>query len=130
ADGWTAHDAAGTSLGGFGLVVLACPESAIELGGLRSLALRRTRGQSSRLWSPVLANLRCLLGGDSYACPLPGGETLVGSTFSDGADLAPEAADDDSNLRRLARTLGFPPSDLEADWRGASVGFRFAPRDR
>lgn len=128
--GWHALGPADASLGRFGLVVLACPDSALALAGLRSIGLARTRGQSSRLVSPVLADLRCVLGGDAYACPLPDGETLIGSTFTDGAQAHPDPRDDASNLRRLARTLGVPPAALDVRWIGASVGMRFAPRDR
>src|SRR5690606_19289232 len=117
-------------LGDFPLVVLACPDSAIRLGGFGSLAMLRTRGQASRLRSPLLAGLRCLLGGDAYACPLPAGETLVGSTFTDGDDPAPDPADDESNLRRLGRMLGVAPTTLGACLAGAATGFRFAARDR
>ncbi|MCO5118276.1 MAG: FAD-dependent 5-carboxymethylaminomethyl-2-thiouridine(34) oxidoreductase MnmC [Burkholderiaceae bacterium] len=129
-DSWQAFDAAGSCLGDFPLVVLACPATAIGLGGFRSLALLRTRGQSSRLRSPALAGLRCLLGGDAYACPLSDGETLIGSTFTDGEDLAPDPADDASNLRRLARMLDTTPQALDPRWLGAATGFRFTPRDR
>lgn len=127
---WRARDATGSVIGDFDLVVLACPEAAIGLGGFSSLTLLRTRGQSSRLRSPRLAGLRCLLGGDAYACPLPDGETLIGSTFTDGDDLAPDRADDESNLCRLGRMLGIAPAEFDPRWRGAATGFRFGPRDR
>ena len=74
--------------------------------------------------------MRCLLGGDAYACPLSDGETLIGSTFTDGEDLAPDPADDASNLRRLARMLDMTPQALDPRWLGAATGFRFTPRDR
>lgn len=130
AGGWHARDPAGDAIGDFGLVVLACPDSVIDLGRLRSIGLLRTRGQSSRVRSPLLERLRCVIGGDAYACPLPGGETLVGSTFTEGDRLDPDPGDDDSNLRRLARTLRLPVPELEARVIGAGVGFRFSPRDR
>ncbi len=129
-DRWRAFGAAGQPLGSHALVVLACPDAAVGLGRFASLALLRTRGQSTRLRSPMLADLRCLLGGEAYACPLPDGETLVGSTFADEVDLAPDPADDTSNLRRLARMLAVAPAALDPLYRGAATGFRFSPRDR
>ncbi|MFO1200083.1 MAG: FAD-dependent oxidoreductase [Burkholderiaceae bacterium] len=71
-----------------------------------------------------------MLGGDAYACALPAGGTLVGSTFDDGEDLAPDPEADASNLRRLARMLEL---DAEALARGAAsgpAGHRWTARDR
>lgn len=127
--GWIAHADAGP-IGSFPLVVLACPEAALRLAAVSSITLRHTRGQTTRLYSPALAGLRCVLSGDAYACPLPGGETLVGSTYGEDDALAPRDADDLSNMRRLARMLDVPCEALSMQGRGAATGLRFATRDR
>jgi tRNA 5-methylaminomethyl-2-thiouridine biosynthesis bifunctional protein len=129
-NGWLARRRDGGTLGAFPLVVLACAGDAVRLGGWRSIALRPTRGQSTVVRSPFLAPLRCLLGGDAYACPLDDGEVLVGSTFDERIDLAPDPADDASNLRRLARTIGVASDRLVARRQRAVTGLRYAPRDR
>jgi tRNA 5-methylaminomethyl-2-thiouridine biosynthesis bifunctional protein len=115
------------------VVVLANAGDAMRLAGQAATALRRVRGQTTLLAPDALPGLRAVLGGDAYACPMPGGGVLVGSTFDDGDTLAPDPEADRSNLRRLARLLppgGTDPEALAAHALPGACGFRFATRDR
>lgn len=121
ADGqWTAVDAQGRPIARAPVAVLANAGDAFRLAAMPGPPLRQVRGQTTLLGPPVLAGLRTVIGGVAYACPLPGGQALVGSTFDDGESLLPEPAADLSNLRRLALMLdGADPPDA---WAGAAIG--------
>lgn len=130
---WRALDDAGRLIAAAPVVVLANAGDAVRLGGLASAALRRLRGQTSTLTAGVVSGLRTVIGGDAYACPLPGDRVVVGSTYDDGDRLLPDPEADESNLRRLRRMLSagtlpepLPRQALEA----SAVGFRFTARDR
>lgn len=140
---WQALAADGRVLVAAPVVVLANAGDAVRLGTQQAIALRRVRGQTTRLPAMrgaggssamrALAGLRTVLGGDAYACPLPDGELLVGSTFDDGDSLAPERDADLSNLRRLARMLppgSIDPQQLLGAGAAAATGFRYTARDR
>lgn len=130
---WRALDGAGRLIAAAPVVVLANAGDAVRLGGLASVALRRLRGQTSTLAPEVLSGLRTVIGGDAYACPLPGDRAVVGSTYDDGDRLLPDPEADESNLRRLRRMLwaGTLPEPLPRQALEAStVGFRYTARDR
>lgn len=130
---WRAFDNAGGLIAAAPVVVLANAGDAVRLGGLASVALRRLRGQTSTLASGVLSGLRTVIGGDAYACPLPGDRVVVGSTYDDGDRLVPDPEADESNLRRLRRMLsaGTLPEPLPRQaFEASTVGFRFTARDR
>jgi tRNA 5-methylaminomethyl-2-thiouridine biosynthesis bifunctional protein len=132
-DEWLALDASGVVVARAPVAVLANAGDAVRLGGLASVSLRRLRGQTSTLGSGLLPGLRAVIGGDAYACPLPGGRAVIGSTYDDGDALSPDPQADESNLRRLSRMLapGALPDPLDsAAVESASVGFRFTARDR
>lgn len=130
------------------VLVLANAGDAVRLAAQGAIALRRVRGQTTLLPPDALPGLRTVLGGDAYACPMPDGGALVGSTFDDGDSLAPDPQADLGNLRRLSRLL--PPEHVEqsghsegaehseprgpgrllAASRPGACGFRFVARDR
>lgn len=127
---WRAHGPGGAPIAQAPVVVLAAAGESARLARCATLAMRRVRGQSTMLAPGALGPLRAVLGGDAYACALPAGGTLIGSTFDDGEDLAPDPEADASNLRRLARMLEL---DAEALARGAAsgpAGHRWTARDR
>jgi len=127
---WTLYDERGAALDAAPVLVLAAAGSVPGLAGLQGVTLRRVRGQTTRLGPAALPGLRVVLGADAYACPLPGGEVLVGSTFDDGDDLTPDPDADLSNLRRLARATGGAVDDYLPHARSAASGFRFTTPDR
>lgn len=130
---WCAIDASDRTIAMAPVVVLANAGDAARLAGLRSASLRRVRGQTTLLAAPALAALRSVLGGSAYACPLPDGRTLLGSTFDDLVDTLPDPEADRSNLRRLERMLApgsFDAESAAAHCVGASLGFRYTPKDR
>ncbi|HWS75496.1 MAG TPA: tRNA (5-methylaminomethyl-2-thiouridine)(34)-methyltransferase MnmD, partial [Quisquiliibacterium sp.] len=109
--GWLALGADGGCLAAAPVIVLANAGDALRLAAQQATSLRRVRGQTTVLRRGALPGLRAVLGGDAYACPLPDGSTLVGSTFDDGESLEPDPHADLSNLRRLARMLA--PGDAD-----------------
>lgn len=129
---WTALDARGDAIASAPVVVLANAGDAVRLAGMASAGLRRLRGQTTMLGAGVLPGLRTALGGDAYACPLPDGRVLAGSTYDDLDGLEPDPEADLSNLRRLRRILadGVLPESVDTRCGPAAVGFRFAARDR
>lgn len=130
---WHALAADGGTLAAAPVVVLANAGDALRLAGQRATSLRRVRGQTTLLSPMALPPLRTVIGGDAYACPMPGGGMLIGSTFDDGESLDPDPQADLSNLRRLSRMLGPSAGDAErllAASRPGACGFRFVARDR
>lgn len=130
---WHALATDGGTLACAPVLVLANAGDAVRLAGQGAIALRRVRGQTTLLARDALPGLRAVLGGDAYACPLPGGGALVGSSFDDGDTLAPDPQADLSNLRRLSRMLApedAEPERLFAASRPGACGFRFVARDR
>ena len=111
---WALLGESGNLLAEAPVVILANAGEAPRLGGQSVPQLRRVRGQTTLLSEPGLAALRTVIGAAAYACPLGDGRVAVGSTFDDGASLAPTRHDDLSNLRRLARALAPVPSGLAA----------------
>jgi tRNA 5-methylaminomethyl-2-thiouridine biosynthesis bifunctional protein len=96
---------------------------------LRSIPLRRVRGQTTWVRHPALSGLRAVLGGAAYAVPEQG-RVLTGSTYDDGDSLEPALDADLSNARRLERTVGLEASSLERALDSAAVGFRWTASDR
>ena len=128
-DGWTARDASGRPIAAAAIAILANAGDAMRLAGMRSLALRRVRGQSTLLAGERVGALRAVLGGDAYAAPL-GERILVGASFDDGDALEPSRDVDLGNLRRLARMIGGDPHAWLDGSRSGPVGFRWAAVDR
>ncbi len=127
---WALFDADGRVLDAAPVLVVAAAGQAPALCGMHGVELRRVRGQTSRLAAVALPGLRTVLGADAYACPLPDGDVLVGSTFDDGSDLIPDPEADRSNLRRLARATGAALGAYLPHVRSAASGFRYVAEDR
>lgn len=128
-DGWTARDPSGRPIAAAAIAIIASAGDATRLAGMRSLALRRARGQSTLLPGERVGELRTVLGGDAYAAPL-GDRILVGASFDDGEALEPSRDVDFGNLRRLARTIGGDPRAWFDASRSGPVGFRWTAADR
>jgi tRNA 5-methylaminomethyl-2-thiouridine biosynthesis bifunctional protein len=96
---------------------------------LRSIPLRRVRGQTTWVRHPALSGLRTVLGGAAYAVPEQG-RVLTGSTYDDGDSLEPDFDADLSNGRRLERTVGLEAGSLERALDSGAVGFRWTASDR
>ena len=111
-------------------------EAALETKSIRT---RLVAGQSTQLSDDFSARLRCIVGADAYACPLPDGSVLTGASYraaqttvvGSGAltGIAPElAADRQANLHAWRRLVGVPPEhacDVKADF----VGYRHTTSD-
>ena len=103
---WQALDVNGQLLASAPVLILASAAEALRLAGLPLGMLRKVRGQTTRLDGESFGELRSVLGGDAYACPLDDGDILIGSTFDEDEDPMPHPQSDLSNLRRLARMIG------------------------
>lgn len=103
---WQALDVNGQLLASAPVLILASAAEALRLAGLPLAMLRKVRGQTTRLGGEAFGELRSVLGGDAYACPLEDGEMLIGATFDEDEDPMPRPQSDLSNLRRLARMIG------------------------
>ncbi|MEZ5651951.1 MAG: FAD-dependent 5-carboxymethylaminomethyl-2-thiouridine(34) oxidoreductase MnmC [Burkholderiaceae bacterium] len=89
---------------------------------------RAVRGQSTVVSGPELARMRAVIGSSAYACPLGHGRVLLGASYDERTDSAPDPGDDDGNLSRFARMLGGPLGEVRIH--GATVGFRHVSPDR
>lgn len=128
---WLVRDPAGTIIARAPVVILANAGAALNLAKWRYPTLQRLRGQSTRLSTPALRDLRSILGGQAYVCPLGSGESLIGSSFEETDSLAADPAADLGNIARLGLML--PQAGLEMGTAGAStagVGWRFSTPDR
>ncbi len=106
---WNALDANGAILARAPVAILANAGDAPRLGRQAVPGLRRLRGQSTVLDPGILAGLRTVVGAGAFACPLPDGRVVVGSTFDDGDSVEPSIRADESNLRRLAAAFAHAP---------------------
>ena len=111
------------------VVVLCDASGQIVTPPLRSIPLRRVRGQTTWVRHAALSGLRTVLGGSAYAVP-DQGRVLTGSTYDDGDALEPDPDADLSNARRLERTVGLGSGTLEGALDSAAVGFRWTASDR
>ena len=128
-DGWSVTSRDGRVLAQAPVVVL-CDAGGGGLGPpIRSLALRRVRGQTSWLSHPRLAGLRTVLGGAAYMVP-SAGRTLIGSTYDDLDSCLPDAEADRSNARRAASMLAAESDSFGPHVSSASLGFRWTAPDR
>ena len=127
---WTARDARGEPIAQAEIAILCNAGDAPRLGGLRSMALRRIRGQTSWLDPALPHGLRCTLGGPAYAVP-QGKRLLLGATYDEqDARAEPDPDSDLSNLRRFARMLDSAPMHGLGAVQPAAVGFRWTATDR
>jgi tRNA 5-methylaminomethyl-2-thiouridine biosynthesis bifunctional protein len=127
---WTARNVQGDLIAQAEIAILCNAGDAGRLGGLRSMTLRRIRGQTSWLDPKVRLGLRCTIGGPAYAVP-QGSRILLGATFDEEDQReAPDPASDLSNLRRFARMLGREPARDLGALQAAAVGFRWTASDR
>jgi tRNA 5-methylaminomethyl-2-thiouridine biosynthesis bifunctional protein len=126
---WELIGADGSVLSRAPVVVLCEATHAVASPALRSLPLRRVRGQTSWVQHPALAGLRTILGGAAYAVP-DNERTLIGATYDDHDAVEPDRLSDQSNARRLATCLGVGADSFNRSTTSASVGFRWTAADR
>jgi len=129
-DRWRALDADGKVIASAPVVVLANSHDAIRLAPLGA-ALKRVRGQLTRLPAGRIPLPTAVLAGAGHFIPDANGSALVGATYDLESEAPnPRAEDDAGNLERLERLLpgaaaAFDPAALEG-----AVGFRCVAADR
>ncbi len=128
-DDWCALGSDGTELARAPVVILCSPDDLTHLAGLRSLALRRIRGQTSWIDPNPLPGLRCVLGGPAYAVPWTQ-RLLIGASYEESDTVGPDRSSDLSNLARFRRLLGPHVTVPEAALSSAQAGFRWTTADR
>jgi tRNA 5-methylaminomethyl-2-thiouridine biosynthesis bifunctional protein len=126
---WEIIGADGSVLSRAPVVVLCEASHAVVSPSLRSMPLRRVRGQTSWVQHPALFGLKAILGGAAYAVP-DGERALIGATYDDHDAVEPDQVSDLSNARRLATCLGVSAEYFTRSVTSASVGFRWAAADR
>lgn len=129
--GWHLHGRDGTAIARVDALVIATA-GAIPAQAVALLpALQRLRGQSTRVRAPLLRELRCIVADRGYACPLADDTALVGASTDPRDDMAPDLADEQANLARLAALLPtLAGSTTAARALDNAVGLRFSPPDR
>lgn len=125
--GWRLENAGGVVLARAEVIILATGHPGAGLVDAR-IPARRVRGQSTAVRIPSLAGLRCVIGAESYVCPLADGRVLVGASYDERATLLPDPQDDEANLSRLSGLLGAAATGSRPD--GAWVGHRYVAPDR
>lgn len=107
-------------------VILA---GAHEAAQFTNLPLTPVRGQITALPDGCVPGLNIPVTREGYVLPTLHGIGNIGASFGFEDDPAPRAADQESNLARLARLLQLPPA-LEVNALKARVSFRAATPDR
>ena len=128
-DRWIARAADGAEIASAPVCVLANAHDAARLATLGGPALRRVRGQVTRLPAGSCGPLQAVLAGTGYLVPTPDGVVAGASYDLDDADPAPRASGHAGNLARLAQLLSDPPR-LDAQSLGGGVAFRCVAVDR
>lgn len=90
-DGWVLFDHQDTVIahaptvvlctGSVPLVVGKAGGSAARLLSIQSIKTNIVAGQTTQLSDRLSGQLRCIIGADSYACPLPDGSVLTGASY-------------------------------------------------
>ncbi len=126
---WIARAADGAEIASAPVCVLANAHDAARLAMLGGPALKRIRGQITRLPAGSCGPLHAVLAGTGYLVPTPDGVVAGASYDLDDADPAPRATGHAGNLARLAQMLSDPPR-LDAQTLGGGVAFRCVAVDR
>jgi tRNA 5-methylaminomethyl-2-thiouridine biosynthesis bifunctional protein len=126
---WIARAEDGTEIASAPVCVLANAHDAARLATLGGPALKRVRGQITRLPAGSCGGLTAVLAGAGYLVPAPEGAIAGASYDLDDADPAPRAAGHAGNLARLKEMLpGLPRVD--ASTLSGEVAFRCVAVDR
>ena len=126
---WVARAADGTEIASAPVCVLANAHDAARLVTLGPPALKRVRGQVTRLPAGSCGGLTAVVAGAGYLVPAPDGVVAGASYDVDDADPAPRASGHAGNLARLAQLLPHPPR-LDASRLKGGVAFRCVAADR
>jgi tRNA 5-methylaminomethyl-2-thiouridine biosynthesis bifunctional protein len=112
------------------VVVLANSHDAARLAA-PGVALKRVRGQLTRLPAGSLALPAAVLAGAGHLIPAPDGTAVVGATY-DFDDESPEPREEShaGNLERLGRLLPGAGVSLDPAGLAGYVGFRCVAPDR
>jgi len=112
------------------VVVLANSHDAARLVPLGT-ALKRVRGQLTRLPDGAVPGLRAVLAGPGHLVPAGSGAAVAGATYDyEGGDAAPSEEGHAGNLTRIERLLKSAPSSLDVSRLAGAVGFRCVAPDR
>jgi tRNA 5-methylaminomethyl-2-thiouridine biosynthesis bifunctional protein len=126
---WSALAADGTTIAAAPVVVLANAHDAARLAAFGGPALKRVRGQVTRLPPGSCGALTAVLAGTATLAPVPDGPIAGASYDFDDADPAPRAGSHAGNLTRLAQLLPHAPR-LDAAALTGGVAFRCVSHDR
>lgn len=126
---WIARAADGAEIASAPVCVLANAHDAARLATFGGPALKRIRGQITRLPAGSCGTLTAVLAGNGYLVPAPEGAVAGASYDFDDADPAPRASGHAGNLARLAQMLPEPPR-LDAAALSGGVAFRCVAVDR
>jgi len=126
---WSAVAADGAVIASAPVCVLANAHDAGRLAAFGGPALKRVRGQLTRLPPESCGTLDAVLAGAATLVPAREGPLAGASYDVDSADAAPRAESHAGNLARLAQLLPQPPRPDPAALSGA-VAFRCVSADR
>jgi tRNA 5-methylaminomethyl-2-thiouridine biosynthesis bifunctional protein len=130
-EGWRMLAPDGSELARADAVVLATADAVAGIARLRHLPLQRLRGQSTRIRAASLTDLRCIVAGRGYVCPIGDGDVLVGASTDTREAGLPEPDDDLANLARLRGLVAaLPDRETGLQMLGGSVGTRVTAPDR
>ncbi len=130
-DRWHLHGRDGAVIARVDALVIATAGAMPAQAASLLPPLQRLRGQSTRVRTPLLRELRCVVADRGYACPLADDTALVGASTDPGDDMAPDPADEQANLARLAVLIPALAGSAAAPRAlGNAVGLRFSPPDR
>ncbi len=129
-ENWRLLSAAGAVIASAPVVVLANSHDAARLVS-PGVALKRVRGQLTRLPAGRLALPAAVLAGAGHLIPAPDGTAVVGSTYDfDDENPDPREEGHAGNLERLGRLLPGAAASLDPAGLAGSVGFRCVAPDR
>ena len=126
---WSALAADGMAIASAPVCVLANAHDATRLAPFGGPALKRVRGQVTRLPPGSCGALTAVLAGTATLAPVPEGPIVGASYDFDDDSPAPRAGSDAGNLTRLAQLLPHPPR-LDAAQLTGGVAFRCVAHDR
>lgn len=130
-DGWQVMDACERVVAQAPIVVVANAHAAADLGLVGLPRLIAVRGQITYLPPHASPRLHCVVCGDGYVAPLPGGGSCVGATFEPGSSaLDLRIEDHERNLARAERMLPGSGSRVATSRLSGRAALRTATADR